>query len=639
MSRGSALTGPTPKRWLIALALLAALITAAAVFAGSSEGHKSKKGKHSWHNNKPRKADTVFLDGKALLYEKKDRWAEAVAVRGEKISYVGNNRGARKLIGPNTEVIDLDGQMLMPGLVDGHAHGRGFVACDMGFTGGTIEEVLGKLKACLLRPDQVGMLNSNFRLTASSIYLQSLSPPGTRLTRQVLDRLSADPSEDPFGTGTTRPIRVVDSGGHEFSTNTQAIVNAGLDENTPDPPGGFIGREPNGYPNGLFADFSASWGPNPPAPPDSTYISRVQNVEEANRNGITSYLRPNGSPEDAETWKRVADNGELTIRVGQALGAGALRGESDPAAINAFLDGIDAVRTQYNGYESPNSPGQLFVDTVKIFCDGVAEFPSQTAAFLKPYNVNVGTPENPIWQPGTLRGEDPSCEDAKAGFVELDDRKWSIHIHSLGNRSARVALDNFAAGRKANGRWDSRHTITHLEFVTRKDMPRFGKLGVVANMTLNWAGRDSYTVDSVEGHLDPDVMDTIYPARGLQRGGAVMAGGSDWPVTQLLPWRQIEMGITREYLPADPAVEYEGPLNYKERLSRLDSLKMHSRGAAWQMHLNSGKIKEGMLADLIVPSQNVMRVPVNDIELTKVFLTMLGGQVVWEDPANPVRTP
>ena len=170
-------------------------------------------------------------------------------------------------------------------------------------------------------------------------------------------------------------------------------------------------------------------------------------------------------------------------------------------------------------------------------------------------------------------------------------------------------------------------------------MPRFGKLGVVANMTLNWAGRDAYTVDSVEGYLDPDVMDTIYPARGLQRGGAVLAGGSDWPVTQLLPWRQIEMGITREYLPADPAFEYEGALNYKERLSRLDSLKMHSRGAAWQMHLNAGKIKEGMLADLIVPSQNVMKVPVNDIELTKVFLTMLGGQVVWEDPSNPVRTP
>jgi predicted amidohydrolase YtcJ len=220
--------------------------------------------------------------------------------------------------------------------------------------------------------------------------------------------------------------------------------------------------------------------------------------------------------------------------------------------------------------------------------------------------------------------------------VALDKNGWSIHIHALGNRAARDALDNFAAARKSNGRWDSRHTITHLEFVTPQDMRRFGPLGVVANMTLNWAGRDAYTVDNVEGYLNPDVMRTIYAAKSLAKGGAVLAGGSDWPVTQLVPWRQIEMGITREYLPADPAFEYEGALNPKERLTRLDSLKMHTRGAAYQLHLNAGAIRVGMLADLIVPSQNVMRVPVDDIETTTVLMTMLGGKVVWQDPNNPI---
>ena len=235
--------------------------------------------------------------------------------------------------------------------------------------------------------------------------------------------------------------------------------------------------------------------------------------------------------------------------------------------------------------------------------------------------------------PGTLRGEDPSCEDAKAGFVALDRARWSIHIHSLGNRSARVALDNFSAARRANGRWNSRHTITHLEFVHPADMRRFGPLGVVASMTLNWAGRDAYTVDAVEGYLDPDVMRTIYAARSLQRGGAVLAGGSDWPVTQLLPWRQIEMAITREYDPAEPGVEYEGKLNPAEALSRLDALKMHTQGAAYQLHLNAGAIAKGKLADLIVLDRNVMQIPATDIENTQVQLTMLGGKVVWEAPA------
>jgi predicted amidohydrolase YtcJ len=153
---------------------------------------------------------------------------------------------------------------------------------------------------------------------------------------------------------------------------------------------------------------------------------------------------------------------------------------------------------------------------------------------------------------------------------------------------------------------------------------------------MNWAGRDAYTVDSVEGYLDPSVMRTIYAAKSLQRGGAVLAGGSDWPVTQLLPWRQIEMAATREYDPAEPGVEYEGKLNPREALSTLDALKMHTQGAAWQLHLNAGSIERGKLADLIVLDRNVMTIPQTDIENTNVLMTVLGGEVVWEDPNNPL---
>ena len=306
------------------------------------------------------------------------------------------------------------------------------------------------------------------RLTASNIYIQSLLPPGTRLTRDVLDRLSADPEDDEFGTGTTRPIVVRDSGGHEFSTNSQAIINAGIDENTATPPGSFIGRDENGVPNGLFGDFSANWGPTPPSPPDSTYLARVGNVQEATRKGITSYLRPNGSPADLAVWQRVADDGLLTVRLGQALGAGALRGEDDPTAIASIIDGLNAARAQYDGYTSPASPGEIHVDTVKIFCDGVAEFPTQTAAFIEPYNVNMGTEENPIWEPGTNYGEDPSCEDATAGFVALDaNRGRSTSTRSGTDRRGSRWTTSGRRGRR-NGQWDSRHTITHLEFVTRR---------------------------------------------------------------------------------------------------------------------------------------------------------------------------
>ena len=254
-------------------------------------------------------ADTVFVNGKVLLYGEQ-QWAKALAVKDGEIVFVGSSSHARTLVGAETRLIDLHGKTVMPGMIDGHAHGSGFTACSMGFTGGTIEQVLGKLKACLLRDDQLPMLETNLRLTASSLYIQSLLPPGTRLTRDVLDRLSAAPEDDEFGTGTTRPIIVRDSGGHEFSTNSQAIINAGIDENTPDPPDGFIGRDANGVPNGMFADFSANWGPSPPTPPDSTYLARAGNVQEAARKGITSYMRPNGSISDLAIWQAAGRRGQ-----------------------------------------------------------------------------------------------------------------------------------------------------------------------------------------------------------------------------------------------------------------------------------------------------------------------------------------
>ena len=410
-------------------------------------------------------ADTVFINGKVLLYEKHKRWAQAVAVDDGLISYVGTTAKAKKLIGPRTEVINLHGKTLMPGMVDGHAHGSSFTACPMGYEGGTVEQVLAKLKACLLREDQVGMLNSNLRLTATNLYLGSLVPPGTRLTRDILDRLSADPAEDEFGTGTTRPIVVRDS--HEFSTNSQAIINAGIDENTPDPVDGFIGRDANGVPNGLFADFSADWGTSPPAPADSTYISRVQNVAEASRKGITSYLRPGGTVDDLATWQRVADDGLLTIRVNQAIRVDEVRGQTDPAAIQAIMDMLNAARAQYDGYTNAASPGEIHVDTREDrlrrrrrvpLADGLdAGAVQRQRRHRRESDLGAGD----VARRRSLMRRCPS------GF-RGSRQEQVVDPHPLARATARLAThwttSRPHARRTASG--IRRHTITHLEFVT-----------------------------------------------------------------------------------------------------------------------------------------------------------------------------
>lgn len=559
-------------------------------------------------------ADTVFVNGRVMVFPGGDGspaslmaptlgWAQAVAVKDGRIAFVGDDSGAQKRVGPQTRVVDLRNKLLMPGLGDGHLHGGARPQCDLQYEGGTIDTVLGRLKDCLTRPDQAPFLNSNYRLSASRLMGEGLLPQGTRLDRHVLDRLSRDPADDPYGTGTTRPIVVGHMDGHKSYTNTQAIRNAGLSAATPDPPDGFIGRDQDGTPNGQFADFSASWGTAAPSGGASSYDTKVDNYRFVNSLGITSIFHPGGGTRTSlELLKRLADDGRLTVRVNQGMSGGQVRGEDDPAVIRTWIAGIDRLRSDYDGYRSPNSPGAIRVDTVKVFCDGVPEFPGQTAAMLRPYMRNVGTTENPQWVPGDRRGEEPSCEDATKGFVALDADRWNIHVHSLGDRSTRVTLDNYEAAEKANATWDRRHAITHLEFIDERDIPRFGRLGVIASMTGQWAQRDAWSVDGIEGYVEADRMDNMYPSRDIIAGNGVVAQGSDWPVTNLMPWSAIEQFVTRTGEDNPARAIFPGALNGKTGIALAQAYRASTLGVAYQLHEEgvTGSIEVGKWADMIV---------------------------------------
>ena len=589
-------------------------------------------------------------------------WAQAVAVKDARITFVGDDKGARKHIGPGTRVFDLKGRILMPGLGDGHLHGgvEGST-CNMAYEGGTVEEILARLKACLLRDDQVVHLKTDYLLRPDLFNVNGMVPTGTTITRHDLDRLSKDPSQDRFGTGTTRPIVIGDMGGHQTFANTRAILNAGLDEKTVLPPGAFIGREPDGRPNGQFADFSAEWGPRLPEEPDADYRATVADYRNANRVGITSILHPGFGVDSLKVLKRVADEGHLTVRVNQAIMAGWVRGATDPAVVGKHIAELNEVRRQYDGYKSPASPGDLTVDTIKIFCDGIAEFPGETAAMIEPYRANTGTAQKPDFQPGTRRGEDPSCSDASLGFDKLDEAKWSMHVHAIGDRAVRETLDNFEACQAGNPPWDRRHTITHLEFIRDVDIPRFARLGVVASMAAVWFERDMWTVTATEGFIAPDSMDDIYPAGGLVRAGAVLAIGNDWPVfPPWVPWTAIEQTVTREGRADPKRAIFGGRLSERHALTFPQAVRAATIGIAWQMHRDddTGSIEVGKFADLIVidkdlrtlfkvsgslmngdpeaRSAHMKAVRDADVAATRTLLTMVGGKVVFTDPVlNP----
>lgn len=573
----------------------------------------------------PAVADSILVNGRILVFSGPERDAkagaprfeQALAIRDGRIVFIGTTEQARKYTGPDTSVIDLMGRMVMPGLVDGHFHGTRTTDCAMGYEGGTLAEVLAKLQACLDRPDQAAYRGTNVRLYASDFFGEAILPRGTALTRDDLDRLT-----------TTRPVLVRNADGHKFWMNSRAIANAGIDAETPAPPGGQIGRDASGRPNGFFADMDVEdWGEVAPVSEAARVDLVRRTIADANRMGITSVFIPGATEEQLPRWTKVQEEGGLTLRANLGLSADFVHDTADVAELRRRIAALEDYRKYANGL--------IDVSTVKVYCDGVLEYPAQTAAMLKPYNVNTGTLDHPLWKPGTARGPEPACSGAKQGFIELDRAGWQIHVHAIGDRATREALDNFQAARDVNGARDLRHTITHLQAIDAADIARFPRLGVVASMSLQWARRDAYSVNNTVGYIDDALYERLYPAAELWRAGAIVAGGSDYPVDPLLPMVQIETAIdhTGEVIPG----VLPGALSPAERVEDLLAvIRMHTINSAWQMHMerDTGSLEVGKYADLVVLSQNLFEVPTERISETTILQTVLGGKVVYTAAAT-----
>ena len=566
-------------------------------------------------------ADSILRNGRILVFSGLERheraeaakFEQALAIRDGRIVYIGTNEQAESFAGPKTEVTDLRGRMVMPGIVDGHFHGTRTPDCAMGYEGGTIPQILAKLQACLDRPDQAVHKGTNIGLYASQFFGDAILPQGTSLTRDDLDRLD-----------TTRPIHLRNADGHKFWLNSRAIENAGIDAKTPVPLGGQIGRDANGRPNGFFADMDVGdWGEIAEVPESQRVDLVRRTIADANRMGLTSVFVPGGNQgQQIARWAKVQDEGGLTLRANLGLSADFVHETTDLAELKKLIAALDDDRKY--------AKGLISVTSVKVYCDGVMEYPAQTAAMLKPYNVNSDGADKPVWRPGTSRGPEPACSNARKGFIELDKAGWQIHVHAIGDRATREALDNFQAAHDANGARDLRHTITHLEAIDAADIARFPGLGVIASMSLQWARRDAYTVDNTVGYIDDALYQRLFPAAELWRAGAIVAGGSDYPVDPLLPMVQIETALdhTGEAIPG----VLPGVLSPQETVDDLLAvIKMHTINAAYQLHVDrdTGSIEVGKYADLIVLNQNLFEVPTERISDTTVMQTILGGKVVY----------
>ena len=537
-------------------------------------------------------ADLVLRNGAVYTMAATRDWAGAVAISGGRIVYVGPDRGADAWIGPRTAVVDLEGRMVLPGFHDSHVHpvsgGMELAECNLNqiTTREGILEAVGRYAR--ENPGKLWIRGGGFQLP--------LFPQGNP-SKSLLDAVVPD-----------RPVYLSAADGHSAWVNSRALQIAGVTAETEDPPNGRIERDPaSGEPSGtLREDATALVAQHlPPYTPDDYIAGLRRGLEMANRFGITSLQEASAGEDSLKAYAELDRRGELTARVVASMHVDTSRGV---AQIPLLL----RMRDQFRGR-------RLRANTVKIFADGVIE--GHTAALLEPY----------LDRPGFRGKPNVDAEGLNKLVTALDREGFQVHVHAIGDYAIREALDAFETARTGNGVRDSRHHIAHLQLIDPRDVPRFRRLGVVANFQPLWAFRDAYITDLTEPVLGPERSRWLYPINSVVRTGAVVACGSDWSVSSMNPLEAIQVAVTRR----DPAKE-SGPSWIPEELVDLPSIiAAYTINGAYVNfeEAETGSIEVGKAADLAVLDRNLFEIPAAEIGRAKVVLTLLEGQVVYRDPA------
>jgi len=516
--------------------------------------------------------------------------AEAVAIRGNQILRVGSEREVTRLRRPQTTVIDARGAAVLPGFNDAHVHflAGSLLPDGVDLTGAdTLDEIHSRIQSWADVHDDVRWVRGR------GWYYQPFA--GGLPTRQQLDAIVP-----------TRPAQLLSYDGHTAWVNTRALKLAGITKHTPNPPNGIIVKDPRtGEPTGVLKE--AAVGLVSRLLPASLHADRAAAlraaIEEAHRNGITSIQSAGGTVEDFELFSEARRDGELLVRVYAALTASG--GLTEPEIAE-----LDSLVKRY-----PDDP--LFKGgSVALTVDGAVE--AHTAAMLEPYANDTTT--------GMLM-IDP--DDLNRIVRLFDARGWQVLTRASGDRGVRVALNAYEHAVRSNplperGR---RHRIEHVESVDAADVPRFGALGVVASMQPFRGSPSASQIDVWQRNIGPERGSRGWPYGSISTTAGRLTFGSDWPVVPLNPMLGLHTAVTRtapDGLPEDgwyPA----------ERLALKAAIDAYTSGAAWASfdEQRKGSLAPGMLADLVVLSENIFDAPPARLAATRVAVTIFDGKVVY----------
>jgi predicted amidohydrolase YtcJ len=540
-------------------------------------------------------ADLILLHGRIHTEDAKRSIAQSLAVRGNTIIAVGTDQEVSAHSALGTRTIDLGGKVVLPGIIDAHTHpaesAEDLKKCDLGDRMITPKELKTQVAACL--KTNLGDKNLWFEVV-------QVNPSGLTLTREDLDSILPG-----------LPMLLTGSDGHTVWANSAALRAAHINATTKDPVGGRIERDARGNPTGTLRDEAENIVTDvKPATSLESQVSRLDKTfDDMRAIGITSVQDAAVDEHYMQLYKRLYDAHRLNMRVRASF---TLRDLSEPA--KTAIDRAIKFRTRW-----AIDPNFLRADAVKIFADGVIEYPSQTAALLEPYLDAEG-------HPTSNRGPSYFTQEKLNHLVAAADAAgFTVHVHAIGDRAVRSALDAFAYSRQKNGPSDNRDQIAHLQLIDPADFPRFKALGVIANLQLLWAERDDYIDKATLPYLGPERSRYLYAARSLRDAGALIAGGSDWDVSSFDAFTAMEHAITRA------EARDKLPLLPEQSIRIQDAVDAYTINAAYALKQESttGSLESGKRGDFIILDRDIFALDPFDLHNTRVLATYLDGREVY----------
>ena len=538
-------------------------------------------------------ADLVIRNARVYTVDSDRPWAESVAVKGERISYVGSNDGAEGYVGESTRVIDAGGRLVLPGFIDSHNHiwaGSNPDAVSL-FGFGSLTELQEAVRAFSEeRPDLEWIQGDGWEY--------NLSPDGGLPT-----------ADDLAGLTGGRPALFISYDAHTIWLNRAAMDSVGITPDTERVPFGELVLDGQGKPTGILRGTmgitgeaeESLWQHVPSRDREDRYASLKKNLSDAIRYGITTIVEPQASVRRLSMYEKALEEGHLKSRLQIAL-------YHPPGTTEEEVDRFVEARRDYDD-------DRIRVSAIKLYIDDVIE--PRTAALLEPYADLPGERGDTFYAPETFN----------EAVTRLDGRGFQLFIHAIGDRGIRVALDALEHARRANGPRDSRHQLVHVEILSPEDIPRFKELDVTACMQPRHCAPDisEYWAASI----GPQRSEYAWALRSLDDAGARLAFASDWDVSEMEPVVGIFTAVTRRGLDNEPP---DGWIP-EQRVNVETAVEAYTLGGAYANFLeeNRGSIEVGKYADLVMMSDNLFQIPPGQIKDAHVLLTLVGGEEVYSD--------